>query len=487
MRARPVKPARVVVAPASSRRERLLADQRVRLWHENHLAGSKATATNFLGMLGLFCEQNGVDPHGLVRMDPEQRDDLVQAHVHRMAREGKAPHYIRGVMKALKSWLRFNRIPGLTRDIKVPRHYKRALVRKNSPPTPELLQQMFDVASPQQRAVIALRAFSDIRPEVLGTDGQMDVLRLKDLPDLDLGTLTFRRTPAMVFVRKELNPKAGVAYFSFLPSQGCSYVAAYLQERRAKGAMLTNESPVITATHVSRDAVKRSAIWKAVKTTMKTVGWTGTPYGLRKYFRHRASLGEGRGLTRLMAEFMMGHLQRKVEGVYAAPDAGDFHADAIEQYRAAYAACASLFETTSVGTEDPRLAAYRAILKVAGLSEREVRAADLEHRPIADAEALVQQALRQAMAEAAADAVPQAAPAKDPAAQAQLAAVEAVRRAVPAPTVPNVQIAIEPEQFDEAIGRGWRWTGIKAPDGRRLMVEAPATVPQFRTELQPAP
>lgn len=44
-----------------------------------------------------------------------------------------------------------------------------------------------------------------------------------------------------------------------------------------------------------------------------------------------------------------------------------------------------------------------------------------------------------------------------------------------------------PDQFDDAIGKGWRWSGIKAPDERRLMVEAPATVPQVRTKLQPAP
>ena len=104
-----------------TKKAKLLKDSDVSRWYTNVARGSPNTAEVHLRRLGLFCEQNGLTPRGLIDLGKKNRkelEDMIEDHITNMELEKKAPGYIAGVLKGVKSWLVHNQIE-LKRKIRV--------------------------------------------------------------------------------------------------------------------------------------------------------------------------------------------------------------------------------------------------------------------------------------------------------------------------------------------------------------------------------
>jgi len=175
-------------------------------------------------------------------------EDLLLDFVSRLHREGKAPAYIDNYLKAVRSWLNFHEIT-LVRRIKIGNRNATPTIEDERVPTRDELRTIFYYARPRARCSIALMAFSGLRPETLGNIRGTDGLMIRDLPELRIEDrhVRFTKMPTMIVVRPSLS-KAKHKYFTFLTSEGCEYLKAYLEKRLASGEELTAESAVIAVT-----------------------------------------------------------------------------------------------------------------------------------------------------------------------------------------------------------------------------------------------
>ncbi|MCP8311854.1 MAG: hypothetical protein L6M37_02740 [Candidatus Methylarchaceae archaeon HK02M1] len=73
----------------------------------------------------------------------------------------------------------------------------------------------------------------------------MSQLKIGDVIDLDVEELEMGKTPALIHVPAGANKGRRNRYFTFLIDEGCEYLVAYLKSRRAKGEVLTEDSPLI--------------------------------------------------------------------------------------------------------------------------------------------------------------------------------------------------------------------------------------------------
>ncbi len=344
----------------------MLKDIEVRRWHDQLALGSPMTASERLRVLGRYCRLQGTTPQAIVALgrDPNGGrravEDQLMDFVARLRRQGKSPGYIENYVKAVKGWLIFNEV-ALVRKIRVGDTRATPTLEMERIPTKAELHGTLAVASERGKVIIALCAFSGVRPEVLGNMRGTDGLRLKDLPDLLLrdGRALFQRVPARVLVRRELS-KVKRPYFTFLPLQGCRYLAHYLEKRMAGGEALEPEFPVVRvglrrerggrpmekpihgSAFLSTSAITkeiRAALWTQVKLR---------PYVLRSYFDTNLEMAERMGkVTASDRKFFMGRAgdidRRYTTGKARLPP------EVIEEMRKAY-----LESTPFLITEEPR-------------------------------------------------------------------------------------------------------------------------------------
>jgi hypothetical protein len=90
-------------------------------WLTNLARGSPVTADVYMRRVGRICELLETTPMGL--LDQASRDlkgvqDALEDLVTQPEAEQKSPGYIRGLLKSVRSWLRYNDVT-LTRKIKI--------------------------------------------------------------------------------------------------------------------------------------------------------------------------------------------------------------------------------------------------------------------------------------------------------------------------------------------------------------------------------
>jgi len=219
-------------------------------------------------------------------------EDMLMDFVARLYREGKAPNYIANYLKAVRSWLNFHGI-SLVRKIKIGNQSFTPTIADERVPTPEELATILCYAGDRARCSIAFMAFAGLRPETLGNIDATDGLMIRDLPEMRVEgkTVIFERVPTMVVVRPSLS-KAKHKYFTFLTSEGCEYLKAYLEKRLASGEELTPESPVIAVkpgfeNTLYRNNPKRFVTTKTVTAEIRRAmrpRFNWRPYVLRAYF-----------------------------------------------------------------------------------------------------------------------------------------------------------------------------------------------------------
>lgn len=337
-------------------------DPDVLRWYNQLALGSIATAEERLRVLGRYCEYVGTTPRKLVELGKDPNggrralEDQLMDFVARMRSRGRAPGYCESFVKSIKSWLLFNEI-GLVRKIRVGDRNETPTLEHERIPTKKELHGALAVARDRAKLIIALIAFSGLRPEVLGNRGGTDGLRLRDLPEFEVRGEIARVTtaPARVIVRKVLS-KTKRPYFTFAPAQTCRYVINYLERRVAKGETLTADSPLVrvelnwekhgrpvNATHHGSPFLTTSQITKEVRRYL----WTQVrmrPYVLRSYFDTNLELAERQGkITDSDRKYFMGRAgdidRRYTTGKAQLP------ADVIEAMRKSFHASASMLIT----------------------------------------------------------------------------------------------------------------------------------------------
>jgi len=291
-------------------------------WYRNLSMGSEYTAKERARVLYRFLVRHDMTPRGLAefaRGDVRKVEDLLMDFVSELHKEGKAPTYIESYLISVKSWLNFNGVR-LVRRIKVGNTNLTPTIEDERIPTPEELLQILSYASARGRCSIALMAFSGVRPEVLGNMNGKDGLEIRDFPEIEIesGSVKFEKIPTRFMVRPALS-KTKHKYFTFLTSEGCDYLKAYLERRLAMGEELKRDSAIISIKpghentgfrkHVenpSRHIVTKT-ITKEIREAMRP-RFKWRPYVLRSYFDTQLLVAENNGkISHAYRQFFMGH------------------------------------------------------------------------------------------------------------------------------------------------------------------------------------
>jgi len=358
----------------------LLEDPEVKRWYQNVARGSRITADVYLRRLGFFCLSHKLSFEDLLLMGEQDLKNMLLDYVTMMEEKGYAGSYIKSTIKSVKSWLRHNgaKIPAF---IKVNGADDTPTLTNEQSPTREDLSRIFRACWLDARAAAALIAFTGMRPQSIGNYWGTDGLRIGNFLDAEIDDenrkVEFKTIPAMVRVRKELS-KARHQYLTFLCEEGCRYLKEYWEYRMQHGEALTPDSAAVKARFGKKQFIRTTNIGDKIRVGIRAAGFEWRPYILRCYFDTQLLLAESKGLvTRDYRVFWMGHKgdieSRYTTNKYRLPP------PLLEDMRGAYRRCQSYLQTEAPnGMEDTKLQFRQQLLIVAGYSEDEVNAVDLE-------------------------------------------------------------------------------------------------------------
>jgi hypothetical protein len=397
---------------------KLLEDDDVRRWHENLARGSQATAVERARVLYRFLQAHDMTPRALVdlaRRDRRRVEDVLSDFVGALLKEGKSPGYVENYLKAVRSWLEYNEIK-LVRKIKIGNRADTPTIEDERVPTVDELRTLLCYAGERARCSIGFMAFAGLRPEVLGNERGTDGLRIVDLPELKVekGQVSFTKVPPMVVVRASLS-KIRKRYFTFLASEGCEYLKAYLEKRLAAGEELTPESAVIAVTpgyeEMGKTSTNRGSKFIASRNVTREVReairprFKWRPYVLRAYFDTQLLVAENHGkISHAYGQFFMGH-KGDMEARYTT-NKGRLPDEVVEDMRASLRKCEEYLSTRPTSREeDPELTTIRTmvesgvldlskpnvrdyLLKKLGIEEMRVKVARMRTEGLAEEEAI---------------------------------------------------------------------------------------------------
>ncbi|MCP8308969.1 MAG: site-specific integrase, partial [archaeon] len=372
---------------AESKYEPIMRDPDVGRWLKNLARGSPVTAEVAVRRISRACELLSKNPKEMVdeaKSNLREFQDSLEDMVARLESEKKSPGYIQGILKVVKSWLKYNDIT-LTRKIKISNSTATPTIENEQVPSQEELGRIFRVSPPRVRAAEALMAFADLRPESIGNYDGSDGLRLKDLPELKIenGQVVFEKVPTMIIVRSTLS-KARHKYFTFLSSEGCTYLREYLEGRIRFGEELRPESPLIA--HERKEAsvkpyLMTKKITHFIRQYMRKAGVYKRPYVLRAYAETQLIIAESKGkISHPYLQFIAGH-KGDIEARYST-NKGVLPPDMIEDMRKCYKECEPFLSTTAQPLEqssvikEAKIEALKSIAKsLLGIELLEVKVA----------------------------------------------------------------------------------------------------------------
>ena len=191
-------------------------------------------------------------PKQMIEKHPDSKaaKNFILDLVAELKAEKKTPPNIRNHVKLLRSWFSHNGIE-IAGRIKVGKS-KTVRVAKEVVPNQDELRRIMEAASLRAKVTISLMAFGGVRPQVLGNFLGDDGIRVGDFREMTIkdGKVGFKQTPTMFVIRETLS-KAGHEYVSFLPPEGCRYLAEYLEQRIEQGEKLTPDSVLFTSDYAT--------------------------------------------------------------------------------------------------------------------------------------------------------------------------------------------------------------------------------------------
>ncbi len=369
--------------PAESKHAILLEDDRVRRWHDELRARSVITAGVYLRGLGYYCERNHTSPSEILEGAAETRTfkDSFRDFVRKLEKEGKAGSYIARFKKVINSWLKFNDI-NLRLDVNIKGEYQTPRIADERVPTKDELSSMLRKASPRGRVILALMAYSGLRPESLGDYEGTDGLKMSDFPALTTTEedVEFSKVPAQVMVRPNLS-KARHKYFTFLGEEGCIYIKEYLKERIRSGEKLAADSPLLrqdTRGHPKNDFMRTAILIRDVRVAIDRAGLKFRPYVLRAYFATALDISESKGLiSEQWRQFLMGH-KGNIEARYSTNKR--LSPEMVDEMRSSYAKCLKFLETRVPESAEGDTTTFLRLqlLKAVGYRQNQIDDLDLQ-------------------------------------------------------------------------------------------------------------
>ena len=336
--------------------------------------------------LGRACELLDTTPEDLLeksRNDLKGLQDSLEDLVTSLEAEKKSPGYIKGLIKSVRSWLRYNDVI-LTRKIKITNPNATPTIEDEQIPSREELSKILRTSSSRVRVAEALIAFADLRPQSIGNHDGSDGLTVKDLPELRIeeDKVVFEKVPTMVIVRSNLS-KARHKYFTFLSKEGCTYLREYLEERLRHGEKPGQRSPIVAYKRASatRKFMTTRKISRLIRESMRRAGVWKRPYVLRCYAETQLIIAESKGkISHPYLQFIAGH-KGDIESRYST-NKGRLPEDMVEGMRQAYKDCAPFLSTVAQPLEqvsivkEAKIEALKSIAKsLLGLDLEEVKVA----------------------------------------------------------------------------------------------------------------
>jgi len=334
-----------------------------------------------------MCEFLDSTPQGIVdwaKRDMKGFQDSLEDLVTRLESEGKSPGYIMDLLKTVKSWLTYHDLT-LKRRIKVSNPNATPTIEDEQIPSNEELSRIFRASNPRVRVAEALIAFADLRPQTLGNHDGSDGLMLEDLPELKIenGEIIFERIPTMIVARPTIS-KARHKYFTFLISEGCTYLKEYLEERLRSGEKLRPESPLIGHERpraTTRKFLLTRKISHLIRMCMRRAGVYKRPYVLRAYAETQLIIAESKGkISHPYLQFMAGH-KGDIEARYST-NKGILPEEMVEGMRKSVKDCEPFLGTTaqeldqSTVVKEAKVEALKSIAKsLLGIDLLEVKVA----------------------------------------------------------------------------------------------------------------
>jgi hypothetical protein len=274
------------------------------------------------------------------------------------------------------------------------------------------LRTIFCYAGERAKCSIALIAFAGLRPEVLGNARGTDGLNTGDLPDMKIenGRVFFVKSPPIIVVRASLS-KIKKRYFTFLPSEGCDYLRAYLEKRLALGEKLDLESPIIAVApgyeEMGKSPTNRGSKFITTQNVSREIReairprFKWRPYVLRAYFDTQLLVAENHGkISHAYRQFFMGH-RGDIEARYTT-NKGRLPDEVVEDMRTSLKKCEEYLTTRPTGREeDAELTTIRTMVEsgVLDLSKPNVRDYLLKKLGIEDMKVKVAKMKREGLAE----------------------------------------------------------------------------------------
>ncbi|MDG6925729.1 MAG: site-specific integrase [Nitrososphaerota archaeon] len=384
--------------PVGSKYKHLLDDQDVRRWYENLEAKSVITATVYLRTLGLYSNLAKTTPKGILAeaRSKKFRDEFTD-FIRRMEKEGKAGSYIERFKKVILSWTSYNNL-----DVKLKVNIKGSsetpTIATERVPSKDELSKILRMASPRGRISVAIMAFSGVRPESLGDYLGTDGIRLGDFSEAKVRNdgLEIEKVPTVLLVRRALS-KARHPYFTFVSSEGITYIQEHLKERVKQGEKLTPESPLLAfdPRGIRKNQFLRTTlVTRDVKEAILKAGFTWRPYVLRAYCDTNMIVSESKGfISHPYLQFLMGH-KGDIEARYST-NKGRLPPTMIEEMREAYKKCDSLLSTKaeSATEEQIKKTFNEQFLLVAGFKKEELEKMKLDEMTNEELQSLVRQRL----------------------------------------------------------------------------------------------
>ena len=341
-------------------------------WYRAMARRSRITADVNYRRLRAFCEQMNLRPVEIVRRARKQIDvrNLLNRFVDQEVAKGRATWYIHSTVVAVKSWLAFHDKP-LRLKVELPANTISPRREEERVPTVEELRAVMLQAKPHERVVVALMAFSGVRPGAIGSYAGDDGLRLRDLPELHYagdacrspdpqlhleGRAIFSKVPTRIRVRTT-SSKARHQYLTFLGEEGCAAVAQYLEQRLAAGETFTPDTDLAHPRYEEKRFLRSVNIGHRVRRVFKAVGLkdaggqTPRPYVLRRYFLNRCLEAQSKvGIPDRFVEFWAGH-RGDVTAQYYTTGLPNLPESMVEEMRSSYQRAEPFLSTVPVASE----------------------------------------------------------------------------------------------------------------------------------------
>jgi hypothetical protein len=224
-------------------------------------------------------------------------------------------------------------------------------------------------------------AGAGLRLESVGNYEGTDGLTIGDLPEMQVAPseephVTFTRTPTIIIVRQELS-KAGHQYFTFLPRQGCEFLAEYLTQRIKSGERLDPSSPVIAPSESQNSHknpfLRTTLVGKLIRYRLRSCRIAARPYDLRSSFDTHLMLAESNGvIIRDYRVFFMGH-KGDIEHTYTT-NKRVLQPNVVEDMRTSFTKAQKFLQSEGSLADGHSLRdeTYKRMLILAGYTEKEI-------------------------------------------------------------------------------------------------------------------